>query len=622
MSGEEGNADYQACKEEFNLVQEYLLSEMVQNHKAGAHSITQTIRRAIHPPILQAWFQERQERRARQGLPACRFPPALTAPAEPLWSQLPREDQIVLLDDLDDILMVGYPYEGLEEILAQLTPESHLLLYPSNLPGTAGRIKLRGWLLRVEDFQKERRARLAFPPKRFGPREWKKLQMSRQTHISLLQDLEECVEEFSKTGQPSTRMREILGTLEYDRRPMLLAYKRFLKEERARAASREDTWYDSGDQGEPPPKADPLSAPPKQPPPPQQPDTLPTPPEQPPAPISTKEQIYLLNALEACLENYNRTGYPSEMLEEIIRQLTPRRIHSPEGIRDFIREQRERLAAASAPAPATFTSASAPASKSDSDSDPESAPDSPDLPPAPAPAPAPATPAPDVSMEMLNYLEACLERGHLIEEMGEAITGLTSKRVRGPEAIRKFIEEQRARHSPSSDCSGSDHNNRTAVTSPTAPPTHAPTTATTSESDLDSDPESAPVPTPDLPSAPASSPAPAAPTPDEEYHRELLAELWRERSGYCRRFFRDGHRCDRLDYVLEDLGIDTSLSAQATAEAVNDLLERYDINSDSDNDSDSDCDSVGTILSELGDYYNDWKCAVVGDILPGDPSEE
>ena len=136
-------------------------------------------------------------------------------------------------------------------------------------------------------------------------------------------------------------------------------------------------------------------------------------------------------------------------------------------------------------------------------------------------------------MEMLNYLEACLEREHLIEEMGEAITGLTSKSVRGPEAIRKLIEEQRARHIPSSDCSSSDHNNRTAVTSPTAPPTHAPTTATTSESDLDSDPESTPVPTPDPPSAPAPTAAPAAPAPDEEYHRELLAELWRERSGYC-----------------------------------------------------------------------------------------
>ena len=144
---------------------------MAQNHKAGTHARNQLIRRSIHPPILHLWFKERQERFARQGLPTCRLPPALSPPPEPPWSQLSRDDQTILLDKLDDILIVGYPYEGLGEILAQLTPESHLLLYPRSLPGAVQRIKLRGWLPRVDNFQKERRASLAYPPKRFGPRE-------------------------------------------------------------------------------------------------------------------------------------------------------------------------------------------------------------------------------------------------------------------------------------------------------------------------------------------------------------------------------------------------------------------------------------------------------------------
>ena len=65
MPGEEGNADYQACKEEFNLVQEYLLSEMVRSYKAVVNNRCDRIREAIHPPILQSWTKKQQKRLAR-----------------------------------------------------------------------------------------------------------------------------------------------------------------------------------------------------------------------------------------------------------------------------------------------------------------------------------------------------------------------------------------------------------------------------------------------------------------------------------------------------------------------------------------------------------------------------
>ena len=50
------------------------------------------------------------------------------------------------------LMMEGYPYEGLEDMLAILTPEPEWIL------------QTHGWRLKVEDFIKERRARLSCPP--------------------------------------------------------------------------------------------------------------------------------------------------------------------------------------------------------------------------------------------------------------------------------------------------------------------------------------------------------------------------------------------------------------------------------------------------------------------------
>jgi len=381
-------------------------------------------------------------------------------------------------------------------------------------------------------------------------------------------------------------MKEILKKLDYDRRPVLLAYQRFIKEEWVHLPDSEHI-NSTGDHDGPPPQPDPLPAPPKQPPPSKQ----------------IEEQMDLLNYLEACLEDHNRFGYPPiEGLEGMVKQMTPKQVRGPEAIKKFIVEQRAKL------------SRSRDGSGSDNASEVQAQRQSPSHDSAQPDFPPPSmeilnsleacleaeqgiekmeeaitiltsksargpeairkfiaeqrarhslssdcsdsnnaselqaqrqNPSQDSgnhfetppelesfsapSMEMLNYLEACLERGHLIEEMEEAITGLTSRSVRGPEAIRKFIEEQRARHSPSSDCSGSDHNNKTAATSPTAPATYAPATATTSESDLDSDPESAPVPTPDPHSAPAPTPGPAARCSDKD--GELQAQPSRNVGG-------------------------------------------------------------------------------------------
>ena len=47
------------------------------------------------------------------------------------------------------------------------------------------------------------------------------------------------------------------------------------------------------------------------------------------------------------MEDYNREGCPSDRLEEIIRQLIPKAIHGPMGIREFIKEQQVRLSGSS-----------------------------------------------------------------------------------------------------------------------------------------------------------------------------------------------------------------------------------------------------------------------------------
>ena len=53
---------------------------------------------------------------------------------------------------------------------------------------------------------------------------------------------------------------------------------------------------------------------------------LPPPPPEPPHTL-----------LETCLEDYNREGWPSNRLEEIIGQLTPNAIRGPMGIRKCIK---------------------------------------------------------------------------------------------------------------------------------------------------------------------------------------------------------------------------------------------------------------------------------------------
>ena len=58
-------------------------------------------------------------------------PPGARPPLEPSpspersWFLRPREEQIELLDELDEVLIVGYPYTGRGEILDKLTPEDH-----------------------------------------------------------------------------------------------------------------------------------------------------------------------------------------------------------------------------------------------------------------------------------------------------------------------------------------------------------------------------------------------------------------------------------------------------------------------------------------------------------------
>ena len=211
------------------------------------------------------------------------------------------------------LMMEGYPYEGLEDMLAVLTPEPGWIL------------RNQDWRLQVEDFIKERRARLSCPPGGPSmPRSWKrKLPIPRSEHVDLLHELEKCVSELSKSGRPSTRMKEILKKLDYDRRPVLLAYQRFIKEEWAHLPDSEHT-NSTGDHDALPPQPDPLPAPSKQPPPSKQ----------------IEEQMDLLNYLEACLEDHNRLGYPPiEGLEGMVKQMTTKQVRGPEAIKKFIVEQ-------------------------------------------------------------------------------------------------------------------------------------------------------------------------------------------------------------------------------------------------------------------------------------------
>ena len=169
MLGEEDNSDYRASKEDFWEEQDNMLGKLKMSLKAGTHTRTAKLKRQIHPQVLQAYIQMHQERMAHRQQPAQPHqPPTPTPPPEPPpappqpWSPGSRGEQLVLLDGLEEVIMVGYPYKYLEELLSKLTPESHWILRTSS------------WRLEVEDFIKKQWARLPCPPGGpWLPRKWK-----------------------------------------------------------------------------------------------------------------------------------------------------------------------------------------------------------------------------------------------------------------------------------------------------------------------------------------------------------------------------------------------------------------------------------------------------------------
>ena len=171
----------------------------------------------------------------------------------------------------------------------------------------------------------------------------------------------------------------------------------------------------------------------------------------------------------------------------------------------------------------------------------------------------------------------------MILEMEDAITRLTSKRVRGPGAIRKFIAEQRARHPPSRVCSRSDEDGGL----PAQPSrndgdngSNSHSTLAGSEDDssnsLTKEELEPPQQTGDYDSDGCDCKNCNSDSDSDRPNRQrcFLAELERELDGYYGEFLQDGHRSDRLDYVLKELGIDDSLSVQGTEDAIVELWER------------------------------------------------
>ena len=57
--------------------------------------------------------------------PGTRPPPEPPSAPERTWFSRPQEEHIELLNKLDEVLIVGYPYTGRGEILDKLTPEDH-----------------------------------------------------------------------------------------------------------------------------------------------------------------------------------------------------------------------------------------------------------------------------------------------------------------------------------------------------------------------------------------------------------------------------------------------------------------------------------------------------------------
>ena len=136
--------------------------------------------------------------------------------------------------------------------------------------------------LEVEDFSKERRARLSCPPR--GPRLPHKWELnpivSREAQIDLLNELEHCLDDFDKKGYLSPRMKIAMERLDFDRTPVLRGFQVFLGEHRA-------ILYDSKYIKDKNSHKHPLPPPPPEPP--------PTLPRQPWSPRPIEEQIDLLN---------------------------------------------------------------------------------------------------------------------------------------------------------------------------------------------------------------------------------------------------------------------------------------------------------------------------------------
>jgi hypothetical protein len=133
MLGEEGNADYQASKEDFWEEQDNMLDKLKMSLKAGTHTRTAKLKKQMHPQVLQAYIQMHQERLTCQQQPVQpQQPPTPTPPPEPPpeppqlpWSPGSRGEQLVLLDKLEEVIMVGYPYKYLEDLLSKLITESY-----------------------------------------------------------------------------------------------------------------------------------------------------------------------------------------------------------------------------------------------------------------------------------------------------------------------------------------------------------------------------------------------------------------------------------------------------------------------------------------------------------------
>ena len=84
----------------------------------------------LHPMARQMFMQDIENQRAqlkqKEGNPPGTRPPPEPPPApERTWFPRPREEQIELLNELDEVLIVGYPYTGRGEILDKLNPEDH-----------------------------------------------------------------------------------------------------------------------------------------------------------------------------------------------------------------------------------------------------------------------------------------------------------------------------------------------------------------------------------------------------------------------------------------------------------------------------------------------------------------